>query len=177
MVEATLLKYKSASHSHNDIILILKGKFNMHCIRYSVSHQSNAVEDRWQAIDQLPYHYWQLMSMWLHFINLHFRSLVIKKVALFLHFSSNILEKLPFKIPNSCWRTLKEMSLQDEHNWNVENLNYTRNCWMVSGSLTMRRDRANLPSQDLCCSFYLGNPHWTESVHILLAYDDALVLI
>lgn len=79
MVAATLLKYNSASHSHSGIILILKGKFNMHYSRYSVSHQSNAVEDGWQAIDQLPYHYWQLMSMWLHFINLHFRSLVIKK--------------------------------------------------------------------------------------------------
>lgn len=140
MVAATLLKYNSASHSHSGIILILKGKFNMHYSRHSVSHQSNAVEDGWQAIDQLPYHYWQLMSMWLHFINLHFRSLVIKKkVALFLHFSSNILEKLPSKIPNSCWRTRKEMSLQDEHNWNVESLNYTRNCWMAPGSLTMRR--------------------------------------
>lgn len=170
MVEATLLKYKSASHSHSGIILILKGKFNMHYIRYSVSHQSNAVEDRWQAIDQLPYHYWQLMSVWLHFINLHFRSLVIKKLSYFFIFpqislrsfhlkfqilAGGHLRKWAFRMNTTeTWRAWITLEIIDGHQtyWQWEDYGAETN-------VIYQKTEQAFCLRICVVPFYLGNPH------------------
>lgn len=76
----------------------------MHYVRYSVSHQSNAMEDIWHAIDPTAL---LLLTAKTHVTAFHYSAYqpsfnkTKKKVDLFLQSFSNILAKLPFEISNS----------------------------------------------------------------------------